>query len=284
VVQEISGAISASFMTPAFYNNTLYFGGSGDNLKAFSISNAVIDATPVSSPEAFSSPGTQPSISSNGADTTTGIVWSIDSSGILRALQATNVATELYNSNQNSTRDALGTGVKFSVPTVANGKVYCGTQNSLVVYGLLPVSLAGTVTLQGCPTAAFPLTFTFTPTVSGAAFELPATPAANGTFTLPTVPAGDYTLGIKGWSWLRKDLSVNTTTGNVSGVTATLLTGDVDDNNVVDINDFDLLAAAFGTTPADPAWNPHADLNDDGVIDLTDFDLLATNFGLSGDP
>jgi hypothetical protein len=284
VVQEISGAIKASFMTPAFYNNTLFFGGSGDNLKAFAISNATINPTPVSSPETFASPGTQPSISGNGTDTTTGIVWSIDSSGILRAFQATNVATELYNSNQNAARDALGQGVKFSVPTVANGKVYCGTQNALVVYGIQPVSLAGTVTLQGCPTAAFPITFTFTPTVSGAAFSLSSTPAANGAFTLSSVPAGEYTLGIKGWSWLRKDVSVNTTAGAVTGVSATLLTGDVNDDNVVDLNDFSLLAAAFGTTPSSPAWNSHADLNDDGVVDLTDFGLLAMNFGLSGDP
>src|SRR5262249_9716889 len=84
----------------------------------------------------FASPGCLPTISSNG--TANAIVWVYDSGNILRAFDARNLANELWNSSQNSGRDALGRYVKFTVPMVANGKVYAGTQDSLVVYGLLP--------------------------------------------------------------------------------------------------------------------------------------------------
>ena len=128
------------FSTPAFFNGTLYYGAVSDTLKAFPFTNALLATSAQSqSPTAFGYPGTTPSISSNG--TSNGIVWAIEngSTGVLHAYDATNLAKELYNSNQASGgRDQFPTNsnCKFVTPMIANGKVYVGTATAVVVFGL----------------------------------------------------------------------------------------------------------------------------------------------------
>ena len=101
-----------------------------------------------SSPGTFDFPGSTPSISSLGASTN-GIVWALDNSqyctegskacgpAVLHAYDASIVSTELWNSALGGAESA-GDAVKFTVPTVANGKVYVPTRSELTVYGLLP--------------------------------------------------------------------------------------------------------------------------------------------------
>jgi hypothetical protein len=124
---------------PAYFNNTIYFGSIGDKIKAFSVTNAQVSTAPTSqTPETFGSPGATPSISANG--TSNGIVWAVQNGGIagLYAYDATNLANELYNSNQAAkARDQFGAGNKYITPMIANGKVYVGTTNGVAVFGLL---------------------------------------------------------------------------------------------------------------------------------------------------
>ena len=124
-------------------NNGVYFGGVNDNLKLFSFNPAtgLLSTTPVSNTStSFGYPGTTPSISANGASN--GIVWSLQTqnynggSSVLHAYDATNLSHELYNTTQNPSRDDPGGAVKFTVPTVANGKVYVGAVKQVSVYGL----------------------------------------------------------------------------------------------------------------------------------------------------
>jgi hypothetical protein len=155
---------SQIFATGAFWNNTFYMAGVNAHLQAFSFNPSTSKVnTPSSSqsPSSFGFPGSTPSVSSSGA--TNGIVWALNNSSfcttlaggcgpaVLHAYDATNLALELWNSAQVS-GNAAGNAVKFTIPTVANGKVYVGTRGNntggtfgstsisgeLDVFGLLP--------------------------------------------------------------------------------------------------------------------------------------------------
>src|SRR5213080_3062374 len=139
IYQEISGQLGgAVFSMPAFFNNIVYYGAVGDALKAFPIAGAKLAGVPSSqSTHSFGYPGTTPSVSANGA--ANGIVWAIENSGaILFAYDATNLTTELYDSNQAANGRDHFSGNKFITPVVVNGRVYVGTPTSVAVFGLLP--------------------------------------------------------------------------------------------------------------------------------------------------
>jgi hypothetical protein len=63
--------------------------------------------------------------------------YTIGGTAIMLAYDATNLANLLYSTNANLSRDNPGPAVKFTVPTVANGKVYVATNGLLSVYGVL---------------------------------------------------------------------------------------------------------------------------------------------------
>lgn len=141
--QELTNALpNGAWSMPAYFNSEVYYGGVGDVLRAYSITNAKLDNSPSSqSANTFGYPGATPSISSNG--TTNGIVWALESStgsaAVLHAYDATNLAKEFYNSAQApGNRDSFGTGNKFITPMIINGKVYVGTPNGVAVFGLIP--------------------------------------------------------------------------------------------------------------------------------------------------
>jgi hypothetical protein len=141
--QELDGVLGgAVFSSPAFYNGSLYYGAVGSTLKAFAMTAAKVSAAPTSqSPGTFAYPGTSPAVSANG--TTNAIVWAHENqnggtTAVLHAYDAANLAHELYNSTQASgSRDQFGAGNKFITPTVAGGKVFVGTTNSVAIFGLL---------------------------------------------------------------------------------------------------------------------------------------------------
>jgi len=123
---------------PAYYNNTVYYGGVGDHIKAFAVSQALLSKFPASeSGHTFPYPGATPSISGNG--NLNGIVWAVENSNpaVLHAYKASDLSQELYNSNQQGSRDHFGPGNKFITPMITNGKVFVGTPTGVAVFGKL---------------------------------------------------------------------------------------------------------------------------------------------------
>jgi hypothetical protein len=144
-----------NFSSPVYFNGSVYFSPVNHTVQAFSLTNGRLSTSPTSqSPETYGVGGTNcngncpdrggtMSISANG--TSNGILWTLQTQGIqsgipgiLHAYDATNLANELYNSNQAGTRDQLNDWDKFTVPIVANGHVYVASNNQLTIYGLLP--------------------------------------------------------------------------------------------------------------------------------------------------
>jgi Chitobiase/beta-hexosaminidase C-terminal domain len=146
VMQEIVDASTGIWGAPAYWNGNVYWAGTNDTIKAYSLNaggSGLLSVSPISqTAQSFSYPGLTPAISSNG--NANGILWGLRASpATLYAYDATNLGNLLYTSAQAAdNRDAPGSTVKFVSPVVANGKVYFGTQNSVVAYGLLSASVS----------------------------------------------------------------------------------------------------------------------------------------------
>ncbi len=143
IVQSFEGDSGFSITTPAFWNDTVYYSWTRAPVEAHAYDPIAqqINPTPSSaSATLIGYPGATPAISANGSDN--GILWLLSSwtghNMVLYGFDATNLTTELYNSDMMPDRDQAGLSVKMTVPTVADGMVFVGTRGELDIYGLLP--------------------------------------------------------------------------------------------------------------------------------------------------
>jgi hypothetical protein len=138
---------------PAFWDGptggTLFLWSETDFLKSFRFADGRLDPTPLAKGAIGNrgSPGGTLTLSSNGKQAGTGIVWATHTNnksadhgnapGVLRAFDAESLQ-ELWNSEQRAKRDRLGTLVKFVPPLVVDGRVYVPNyDNAVNVYGVL---------------------------------------------------------------------------------------------------------------------------------------------------
>jgi hypothetical protein len=162
------------FGTPTFWNGPggqwVYVWVSGGVAEAYkfngSTSAPAFQTSPISLGTISSPSGevdTSPmSLSANGSQSGTGILWAPIAqlgghipgvTGVLHALDASNLSTDLWNSELDPNRDRAGNFAKFNPPTVANGKVYLPTfSGQVIVYGLNPPSSPGIYFVQDATT------------------------------------------------------------------------------------------------------------------------------------
>lgn len=138
-------------LNPAFLDrgadSRLFVWDRHDALRSFLFDGARLQTTPLAVGPLSSEMIGGVTVSVNGHTSGTAIVWASTAAapadynivpGTLRAYDADDITHELWNSDANATRDALGGFTKFASPVVANGKVYMvGQSNQLQVYGLL---------------------------------------------------------------------------------------------------------------------------------------------------
>jgi hypothetical protein len=150
------------FATGAFWNSTLYLAPVGEPMQAYTFDPASRKFNPalaMQSGNSFMFPGATASISASGPGSN-GIVWAINSHNYctpqsggcgpaqLYAYSATALGTQLWNSTSIGA-DAAGNAVKFTVPTIANGKVYVGTRGDNKGGGTTSTSKPGELDVYG---------------------------------------------------------------------------------------------------------------------------------------
>jgi hypothetical protein len=126
----------------AYWNHNVYVLADGDALRDYEVTDGRLKFKAGSS-FVFRDHAATPAVSANGAKD--GVVWVVSSKGwnspdrtaVLHAADASDVAHELYNSDQNAVRDRAGMALRFNIPSIVNGHVYVGAKGEVDVYGLL---------------------------------------------------------------------------------------------------------------------------------------------------
>ena len=135
IVQELT-AFAPETGALIYWNSTIYSSGASLPVSALALKNGALGSAPFAKSKVTTG-GHSPVISANG--NTEGVLWQLTGVRLpyLIAFDARTLA-KLYGTGQGrDARDALPAIPHFANLVVANGKVYVGTNNSLVVYGLL---------------------------------------------------------------------------------------------------------------------------------------------------
>ena len=145
-------------------------------------------------------------------------------------------------------------------------------------------NLNGRITLQGHGAGDMAVPLSIVLTRDDAALPaISVSSSSDGSFSLPDLAAGSYTVWLKQAQYLAVSRPVTMPSADTIDF-GMLLTGDVNDDNAVSLADFSLLSGSFNRSSGDAGYDARADLNGDGAVTIVDFSLLSGNFNQGGVP
>ncbi len=260
------------FVTPAYYNGYVYYSASGGQLEQRAVGYDPVDGsyispTPITSSDTFNNKGSGCFISSHG--TTNGIVWLLTGDGI-KAYDAINVSgAPIFTAKATLPGNISCSTTKFSLPMVANGKVYFTGYNNtnvghLLVYGLLPTgdgTPAGPTDAVASATSAKTVTVSWTShSDNESGFKIKRSTSPTGTFT----QVGTTGAGVTSYD----DSALTPQTTYYYQIVATNANGDSSASNVAAVTTFPVytenglvaywsLDESSGTSVSDATANAH---------------------------
>jgi hypothetical protein len=128
----------------------------------------------------------------------------------------------------------------------------------------------GTTTPVNVLTAVPVYTFNLTTSKSGSTAIAQASGVTAGTYDISVV-SPQCLINVK------RSVVITAPATNVN--MGTLLEGNANDDSIINIQDFGLLAAAYGKSTGASGFNIQADFDRSGTINITDFGLLAASYG-----
>ncbi|MBX7135924.1 MAG: PQQ-dependent sugar dehydrogenase [Fimbriimonadaceae bacterium] len=114
----------------------------------------------------------------------------------------------------------------------------------------------------------------------GFSVSFQASPNAIGEFRIP-LTSGKQTVRVKCGTFLSEHTSVDTGGNYSPKIDFSLVNGDANGDDSIDIADFSLLSAAFGSSLGDPGYQRNADLDGDGEVGIADYAIISANYGES---
>jgi hypothetical protein len=124
----------------------------------------------------------------------------------------------------------------------------------------------------------------YDPGTANLIFSGSGTVDGSGNFAVSGLPVGTFDLYVKADGFLQIVAANQSLSAGANAVNfGTLLAGDLDGNNQVDINDFTLFSPSFNSQTGDANYQQLADFNCDGFVDINDFTLFSPQFNTAGD-